>query len=105
MACRLLGAKPLYEPMLYYCQLDHWEQNSIKLYSKFKHFLSRKPIWKYRPENVGHFVSASICFNTLGPSDAFMSVDWVIIGSGNGLSPVRYQAIAWSKAELLSIRP
>ena len=30
MACRLFGAKPLYEPMLNYCQLDHWEQTSVK---------------------------------------------------------------------------
>ena len=30
MACRLLGAKPLYEPMLEYCQLDPWEQTSVK---------------------------------------------------------------------------
>ena len=30
MACRLFGAKPLPEPMLAYCQLDHWEQISVK---------------------------------------------------------------------------
>ena len=30
MACRLLGAKPLSEPMLTYCQLDHKEQNQVK---------------------------------------------------------------------------
>ena len=27
MACRLLGTKPLSEPMLEYCKLDYWEQN------------------------------------------------------------------------------
>ena len=46
MACHLFGAKPLSEPMLYYCQLDSLEQTSVKLYSKFKHFHSRKCIWK-----------------------------------------------------------
>ena len=28
MACRLVGAKPLPEPILAYCQLDPWEQTS-----------------------------------------------------------------------------
>ena len=32
-------------------------------------------------------------------------MNWVIIGSGNGLSPVRRQAITWTNADLLSIRP
>ena len=30
MACRLAVAKPLSEPMLEYCQLDRWEQTSVK---------------------------------------------------------------------------
>ena len=34
---------------------------SIKLYSKFKYFHSRKCISKCRLENVGHFVSAWMC--------------------------------------------
>ena len=46
MACRLFGAKPLSEPMLAYCQLDSWEQISVK--SEFYHFHSRKCIWKCR---------------------------------------------------------
>ena len=35
MACHLLGAKPLSEPMLQFCQLDHMEHISMKFYSKF----------------------------------------------------------------------
>ena len=31
MACRLIGAKPLPEPMLAYCQLDTWEQIGIRM--------------------------------------------------------------------------
>ena len=46
MACRLAGAKPLPEPMLAYCQLDTWEQISVKLELEFYHFHSRKCIWK-----------------------------------------------------------
>ena len=30
-------------------------------------------------------------------------IRWIIIGSGNGLSPVRCQAITWTNADLLSI--
>ena len=33
------------------------------------------------------------------------SVNWVSIGSGNGLSPVQRQAITWTNAGLLSIGP
>ena len=33
----------------------------------------------------------------------YASVNWVIISSGNGLSPIRYQAITWTNAGLLSI--
>ena len=34
----LLGAQPLSEPMLVYCQLEPKEQTSLKFLSKFKHF-------------------------------------------------------------------
>ena len=34
-----------------------------------------------------------------------MSVNWVSIGSGNGLSPVWHEAITWTNAGLLSIGP
>ena len=33
----------------------------------------------------------------------YVSLNWVIIGSGNGLLPVQYQAITWTNAALLSI--
>ena len=46
MACRLFGAKPLPEPMLAYCQLDSWEQISVKFESEFYRFHSRKSTWK-----------------------------------------------------------
>ena len=32
-------------------------------------------------------------------------VNWVSIGSDNGLSPVLHQAITWTNADLLSIGP
>ena len=48
MSCHLFGAKPLPEPMLTYCQLDSWEQISVKFESEFHHFHSRKCIWNCR---------------------------------------------------------
>ena len=30
LVCRLSGAKPSSKPMPYYCELDPWEQNSVK---------------------------------------------------------------------------
>ena len=54
MAC-LLGAKPLPEPMLTYCQLNPSEKTSGKFESKYKTFHSWKRIWKYQ-WNGGHFV-------------------------------------------------
>ena len=48
MACRLFGTTPLPEPMLAYCQLDTWEQISVKFESELYHFHSRKCIWKCR---------------------------------------------------------
>ena len=49
MACRLFGARPLTEPMLAYCQLDSWEQISVKFEKEFYNFHSRKCIWKCPP--------------------------------------------------------
>ena len=39
MACRPLGAKPLPEPVLTCCQLDHWEITSLKFQSTYKTFI------------------------------------------------------------------
>ena len=50
MACRLVGAKPLSEPMLEYFQLNPWEQTSGKSYSKSMHFHST-----YKPDMIEIF--------------------------------------------------
>ena len=39
MACHLFGTKPLPEPKLTYCQLDPYEQTSMKFKSKYKLFI------------------------------------------------------------------
>ena len=56
MACRLFGAKPLSKPMIGYCKVDPYKQNSVKFQSKYKTFRSRKCVWKDRLRNGGHFV-------------------------------------------------
>ena len=42
-------------------------------------------------------------YSWTSPSAAFVSVNWVSIGSGNDLSPVQCQIITWTNADLLSI--
>ena len=45
-------------------------------------------------------------YNQLRPSDAYICVGKLtIIGSDNGLSPGRRQAIIWTNAGILLIRP
>ena len=61
MACRLIGAKPLSEPMLDYCQLDPCEHISVKILSKCNNFHWRKCTLKCRLGNGVHLVSASMC--------------------------------------------
>ena len=56
MACRLFGAKPLSEPMLAYCQLDSWEQISVKFEWESCHFHSRNAFENVVGQNGGHFV-------------------------------------------------
>ena len=46
MACRLDCTMPLPELMTTYCQIESWEQISVKFESKCKGFHSRKCIWK-----------------------------------------------------------
>ena len=51
MACRLLGAKPLPEPMMDYYSLNPWEQISVKRESKYEdvHWKNafENVVWKY----------------------------------------------------------
>ena len=63
MACRLFGAKPLSKPLLGYYQLDPKERTSLKLYSKYKTFHSRKCIWKCRLSEWRTFCPGKMSFN------------------------------------------
>ena len=55
MACRLVGAKPLSEPMLGYCQLEPKEQTSVKT-KQNSQILTQENIVENVLENGGHFV-------------------------------------------------
>ena len=41
--------------------------------------------------------------NSLRPSDTYMRLDLTVIGSDNGLSSGRHQAIIWTNEEILLI--
>ena len=56
MAYCLFGPKPSSKPMLSNCQLDPYEQTSVKFQSKYRTIHSRKCNWKHLPWNGGHVV-------------------------------------------------
>ena len=42
---------------------------------------------------------------TQAESHMYASLDYAIIGSDNGVAPVRHQTIIWTNADVLSIGP
>ena len=95
----LIGAKPLPELMLIYCQLDPWENISMKFQSEFYHFHSRKCIWnchlpKWRPFCPGG--------DELSPGHLF-STKAVFSGIGIKINAVtKQQAITWTNTVKIS---
>ena len=63
MACRLIGAKPLFEPKLEYYQLYNL-QWIFFFYQNWYIFHSRKSVWKCRLKNGGQFVMDIPTMNT-----------------------------------------
>ena len=59
MACRMIGAKPLSEPMLC-CSMDHWEQILMKFDRKFEPFIRENSFENVSLRYGGYFVSASM---------------------------------------------
>ena len=51
------------------------------------------------------FITWPVIINSLRPSDAYMRHKLTIIGSDNGLSPGRRQAIVCTNAGIMLIRP
>ena len=81
MGCHLFSTKPLSEPMLDYCQLDHKEHvTSIKFYLKIKHLFIHKNTFENIACKMAPMLSWPQCVNccrridcTLGPKQ---SVSW-----------------------------
>ena len=97
MACRLVGAKPLSEPMLEYCLFYPQEQTSMKYLPKFIYFHSRKCIWKVLSVKRRPFcLSLNVHLGEAGRSSTHHFLN-------NGLSPSRHQAIIWTNAGILLI--
>ena len=99
MLCGILGAKPLSESLLICCQLDPKEHISMKFCFKFKSFEENAAKWW--PYCFGLNVLTQ-CPHSMAFCCHMASWKWVIIGSGNGLSPVWLQAIIWINGDLLS---
>ena len=105
MACRMVGANALSKTMLEYCELEP----SVKFWLKFIYFHSRNCIWKGLWQNGGHFVSTAMCWGAPARLIHWGRVMHIYvakptnIGSDNGLSPGRHQAIIWNNAGLLLI--
>ena len=70
MACRLFGAQPLPEPMRVYCQLDSWDQISVKFESEFYHFYSMH--FKLSSAKMVPILSRERWVNSPRPRDAYM---------------------------------
>ena len=105
MACHLFGAKPLFEPMLTYWVnwtiIIHFSEIWIKIqdFSLTKTHLKMlsvqwQPFCPGKDELIHWGRMTHICVSNL-----------TIIGSDNGLSPSRRQAIIWTNAGILLIGP
>ena len=94
MACRLFGTKPLSKPVPGYCQLDPWEQISVKFESKYNTFDSGICIWKRRLRNGGHFVPGrwfkSLCNLISTAVFVCLWIRWVVIPTGHCIYSYAY---------------
>ena len=61
MACHLVGAKPLSEPMLEYCLFDSQEQASVKINWNWCIFIQENAFEIVICEMSAFFVTASMC--------------------------------------------
>ena len=85
MACRLVGAKPLPEPMLTYCQLDPWEQTSVK--NCHKTWTYNGAIKVNTPEGVLHTETTSSQLRQLVPDADPRLFLWTLLSvNGNSYS-------------------
>ena len=75
----MIDAKPLYEPMLTYCQWNPWKRSSVEIPSKHNN-LHKKCFWKCRLQYDCHVVSAHF-FQAIA-NDTFWDLAIMWIGTG-----------------------
>ena len=91
MPCRLLGAKPLSQPMMVYCQYPK-EQTLVKIHSKLIHFHSIKCIWKclrYFGDVIMDAIASQITSLTIVYSIVYSDADQIKHQSSASLAFVR----------------
>ena len=59
----------------------------------------QQPVLRSVGQGQGHQL-----LNSLRPSDAYVSMNLVVLATGNSLSPVWHQAITWTHDDLLFVR-
>ena len=85
---------------------QHMQYNDISFDAQpwiilpYNSLITNKRLWGYLPKSPISYHT----INSLKPSDAYMC-NLTIIGSDNGLSPGRRQAIIWTNAGILLIGP
>ena len=95
MACRLVGAKLLSEPMLKYCSMVPKKQILIEIHTCSLKQINFKMSFRLGLSMLTHWGRVThICVS-----------DLTSIGSDNGLAPGRRQAIIRTNAGILLIRP
>ena len=103
-----LGHKPLHQPMLIFVTLTLW--NELRNFNQnITKFCPGNPWLFCRLYNVCHYIQALINqqhIDSLRPSEAYICISKLTnIGSDNGLSPGRHQAIILTNAGILLIEP
>ena len=88
-----------------------WSIDDFVINGDSNSLISMWPVFKAQcfVEHVhdSHTQGLQDLINSSSPSAEYMyaSVNWIGVSSGNGMSPVRHQAITWTNANLLSIGP
>ena len=103
MACRLVGAKPLSEPMMDYCQLDPCGHISMKFWLKHNNFHWRKCIWKCRLCCLGPNVLNGICMDTYGHMTLLRPVKYDLLLRYSSGHKIRYTHYSFALSELLNL--
>ena len=106
MAYRLFHVLPLPEPMMIYCQSGPW--NWISIYFEGKYTYTQNNQENAFEISSAKFRPCCLDINVLthwGRVTHICVGNLTIIGSDNGLSPGRRQAIIWTNAGILLIGP